>query len=290
MADFDTQRLNDELARLRSNGLVMPRHSGRAATSYADIVDTTRTIQKQAGRGIEDLSYRVGRTISSHEDLNHPEVRKMLQENQAKVNAMQSKRNLAYRSQRLGSSPGFGRTASMANPVAGTDAQNAIPRFYDPLEYWDLSGLPWNVADEGHRHKLHKWLRLYYATHYLVPTLIDIFTRFPLIGMEFNCKDKGLVEYYDDVFLRNLKYEDFFVAMGREYWCALPDELIQGADGPVPIESVQAGDLVLTHKGVLKPVKGASSREYSGKYVTLRPHYGLANAIHLWPPLLGQPR
>jgi hypothetical protein len=69
------------------------------------------------------------------------------------------------------------------------------------MEYWDLSGLPWNMADEGHRHKLHKWLRLYYATHRLVPILVDIFTRFPLVGMHLYSKDKKITEFYEDVFL-----------------------------------------------------------------------------------------
>jgi hypothetical protein len=81
------------------------------------------------------------------------------------------------------------------------------------------SGLPWNVADEGHRHKLHKWLRLYYATHYLVPILIDIFTRFPLVGMELKSEDKKLTEFYEDLFLDQLDYPEFLVSLGREFWC-----------------------------------------------------------------------
>lgn len=180
MADYDQQRLNEELTRLRRNGLVMPRHSGRAAQSYGEAVTQTRAIQKAAGVGLDNLAVSVGRPIVGGEDLQSPEVQRMLKENQAKMSAMDQKRNLSHR--------GMRRTGASVVP-SGTDAQNAIPRFYDPLEYWDLSGLPWNVADEGHRHKLHKWLRLYYATHYLVPTLIDIFTRFPLIGMEFECFD-----------------------------------------------------------------------------------------------------
>jgi hypothetical protein len=103
--------------------------------------------------------------------------------------------------------------------MGAPDAHAAIPRFYDPLEYWDLSGLPWNVADEGHRHKLHKWLRLYYATHYLVPILVDIFTRFPLAGMSMECKDSKLKEFYEDLFFNQLNYEEFLVSLGREYWC-----------------------------------------------------------------------
>jgi hypothetical protein len=208
MPDYDQQRLDAELLRLRKNGLVLPRHSGRAAQSYGEAVTQTRAIQKAAGVDLDNLSYRVGKTITS-DNLQSSEVQRMLKENQAKIQAMDSKRTLSRRMQ---------RTAASVSP-SGTDAQNAIPRFYDPLEYWDLSGLPWNVADEGHRHKLHKWLRLYYATHYLVPTLIDIFTRFPLIGMEFECKDHALTDIYEEIFMRNLSYDEFFVSLGREYWC-----------------------------------------------------------------------
>jgi hypothetical protein len=111
------------------------------------------------------------------------------------------------------------KTAVMGGGTSiGGDVYNAIPRFYDPLEYWDISGLPWNIADEGHRHKLHKWMRLYYATHYLVPILVDIFTRFPLVGMEIESKDPKITAIYEDLFLDQLNYEDFLVGLGREFW------------------------------------------------------------------------
>lgn len=110
------------------------------------------------------------------------------------------------------------RISAMRRTAASQDVAIAIPRFYDPLEYWDLSGLPWNMADEGHRHKLHKWLRLYYATHWLVPILIDIFTRFPLIGMHLYSPDKKITSFYEDLFLDSLNYEEFLVNLGREVW------------------------------------------------------------------------
>lgn len=101
---------------------------------------------------------------------------------------------------------------------ASGDVYAAVPRMYDPLEYFDLSGLPWNIADEGHRKKLHKWMRLYYATHYLVPILIDIFTRFPLVGMELKSPDPQLNRFYEDLFFDQLNYADFLVSLGREVW------------------------------------------------------------------------
>lgn len=101
---------------------------------------------------------------------------------------------------------------------ASGDVYAAVPRMYDPLEYFDLSGLPWNIADEGHRKKLHKWMRLYYATHYLVPILIDIFTRFPLVGMDLKSPDPQLNRFYEDLFFDQLNYADFLVSLGREVW------------------------------------------------------------------------
>src|SRR4051812_15928955 len=74
------------------------------------------------------------------------------------------------------------------------------------------------MADENHRRKLHKWLRLFYATHYLVPILIDIFTRFPLVGMDLSSKDDKLAEWYRELFFDQLDYGNFFVGMGREFW------------------------------------------------------------------------
>ncbi len=121
MAEYDQQRLNEELARLRRNGLVMPRHSGRAAQSYGEAVVQTRAIQKAAGVGLENLSYSMGRPIVGGEDLESPEVQRMLKENQAKINAMDQKRTLSHR--------GMRRTSASVVP-SGTDAQNAIPRFY----------------------------------------------------------------------------------------------------------------------------------------------------------------
>src|SRR5208282_4545161 len=225
MADYDTQRLNSELERLRSNGLVLPRHSGRAAKSYGEAVTQTRSIQKAAGVGLENLSYSVGRTITGGEDLESPEVQRMLKENQAKMHAMGQKRNLSYRGEGSSGRAGFRRTGASIVP-SGTDAQNAIPRFYDPLEYWDLSGLPWNVADEGHRHKLHKWLRLYYATHYLVPVLIDIFTRFPLVGMELECFDGDTLVLTREGTRRieSLSGKEPEVLNGRGQWQKVPVE------------------------------------------------------------------
>jgi hypothetical protein len=224
----DSQRLDAELQKLRNNGLVLPRHPNRALQSYGEAVVTDRGLKAAGAHDLQRLSARIGRPITA-DNYSSPEVQKIIDENNALSRAMGNKRMVGRggdpiaarkaRMQRL--YPGMQREAMMggagSTPMGG-DVFTAIPRFYDPLEYWDLSGLPWNVADEGHRHKLHKWMRLYYATHYLVPILVDIFTRFPLVGLELEHDDPGLVTVYEDMFLDQLKYESFLVGLGREFW------------------------------------------------------------------------
>lgn len=226
----DQTSVNQALSDLRQR-VALPRHDGRAIQTITGGYNAYEQLSKYADRDLRQGSARLGRSITS-DNYDSPEVQRILNENSAMVRAMGNKRALSYRgapnSARRESKQethdrlyplltGQTKTSMMGSPVGG-DVMNAVPRFYDPLEYWDLSGLPWNVADEGHRHKLHKWLRLYYATHYLVPQLVDIFTRFPLIGMELECKDPALVDFYEDLFFDQLDYAEFFVGLGREFW------------------------------------------------------------------------
>lgn len=194
---------------LRNRGLVLPKHQGRAVEAARSGYDAYRNLQAIGSHDLDRASTRLGRTINS-DNYDSPEVQRIIKENQALSRAMGDKRATSSRMQRQGAVGGMGG--------GGGDTANAIPRFYDPLEYWDLSGLPWNVQDEGHRHKLHKWLRLYYATHYLVPILVDIFTRFPLVGMELESKDTKIKEFYEDLFFDQLDYGEFLVSLGREFW------------------------------------------------------------------------
>jgi hypothetical protein len=230
LTDSSQSKIDADLARLRSNGLVLPRHPQRAQQAYAEQVMTTAAsspaTRQRVASDVANMrgGVKLGRTISDGDYVNRNAI---ASNNQALISNMGQRRGqgLGQRESRTSRMerlyPNMPKTAVVnggGSPLGG-DVYNGIPRFYDPLEYWDLSGLPWNVADEGHRHKLHKWLRLYYATHYLVPILVDIFTRFPLVGMELSCKDSALTDVYDDIFLQQLNYPDFLVSLGREFWC-----------------------------------------------------------------------
>lgn len=192
------KELQKEVDRLRGSGIVLPKNPHRAlesARQMQNMVSDRGSLQSDVKSMLENWR-SADRTISTDEI-------RSIEQNTALAAAMGRQRRMSS----------VRKTAGGGNDVAV-----AIPRFYDPLEYWDLTGLPWNMADEGHRHKLHKWLRLYYATHRLVPTLIDIYTRFPLIGLELKSKDSKIADFYSDLFLNDLKYEEFLVSLGREYW------------------------------------------------------------------------
>lgn len=106
------------------------------------------------------------------------------------------------------------RTSSMG----GDDIFAAIPRFYSPMEYFQAQKIPYRINNEAERFKLYQWLDLFYRTHYLIPILVDIFTRFPLVGIEFDCPDPELKTFYEDLFFERMDYEHFLVDLGREYW------------------------------------------------------------------------
>jgi hypothetical protein len=188
MASKNTKKLDAMVDNLAKRGVALPRNTNRARLEAA-------SMHKMATEGVQQRAKDLG-IVTSPGSTQVSEEAKL-------IRAMGDRRSVSHRT----------------SGSLGGDTYAAIPRFYDPLEYWDLSGLPWNVADEGHRHKLHKWLRLYYATHYLIPILIDIFTRFPLVGMELKSKDSKLQQFYEDLFMDQLDYPEFMVTLGREFWC-----------------------------------------------------------------------
>lgn len=112
----------------------------------------------------------------------------------------------------------FAQRRRLASSGAGGNVYAAIPRFYHPEEYFRATQIPYNIRDDKQRFELYKWLDLFYRTHWLIPMLVDIFTRFPLVGIELVSPDKQLKHFYEDLFFNRLDYEQFLVDVGREYW------------------------------------------------------------------------
>lgn len=71
---------------------------------------------------------------------------------------------------------------------------------------------------EEQTRKIRDWARLLYSTHYLVPSLIDIYTRYPLLDIELIHPDKRISEFYNELFFNGLNYQEFLFDLGREHW------------------------------------------------------------------------
>ena len=107
--------------------------------------------------------------------------------------------------------------------LGGGSFRTAMPKTYDPLmspvnkdiPYYDDAETPEN---EKMRRLARAWCRFYYMTHHLVATCIDIFARYPLVGIEHECSDPGIKEFYDDLFFNDLGYEEYLTALGTEFW------------------------------------------------------------------------
>jgi hypothetical protein len=96
----------------------------------------------------------------------------------------------------------------------------ATMRPRDPLFYWRQNNLPYSFDDPAQMAKMRAYCRLLYISHPLVGSCVDIYSKYPLLGLKLACKDERLTEFYTDHFLSEdgLDYSKFLVKMGREYW------------------------------------------------------------------------
>ena len=109
------------------------------------------------------------------------------------------------------------RAERMKRTAANT--QMVMPKVRQPLGTLMDKGIPFNVQDPKELIELRRWCRLFYSTHDLVPLLIDIYAKFPVQGMEFRCKDKKVEEFFEDMFINRLGYEEFLPdGLMREYF------------------------------------------------------------------------
>lgn len=110
------------------------------------------------------------------------------------------------------------RLASHRMQRTGSNIQMALPKIRKPLSSLEDKGIPYEIDKTDKLQEIRRWCRLFYLTHDLIPLLIDIYSKFPVVGLEFKCKDPQLVDFYQQMFLEQLDYENFLQDFGREFW------------------------------------------------------------------------
>lgn len=113
------------------------------------------------------------------------------------------------------------RTAAGGSATAGgSSVQFATGRPRDPLFYWKQNNLPYDLYDHQELKRVRAYSRLLYQSHPMIGSCIDIYTKYPLLGMELQSKDEKLKDFYTDLFFDDdgLDYNEFFIDFGREYW------------------------------------------------------------------------
>jgi hypothetical protein len=102
--------------------------------------------------------------------------------------------------------------------AGGSSISIATNRPHDPMFYWRQNNLPYDANDPEQLIRLRDLCRLLYQTHPLLASAIDIFSRWPVVGMEFVGKDEELNQFYSELFIEQLDYESYLTDIGREYW------------------------------------------------------------------------
>ena len=102
---------------------------------------------------------------------------------------------------------------------AGSNVSFATGRPRDPLFYWRENNLPYDITKDSELKKIRAFCSLLYLTHPIIASCIDIFTKFPLQGMEIRCsKDEQIEEFYNNLFFDELDYKNYLVDISHQRW------------------------------------------------------------------------
>jgi hypothetical protein len=102
----------------------------------------------------------------------------------------------------------------------GSSVGFAMDKKREPLQSLTNKGIPHTIEKTKDREKVRQWTRGFYANHNLMSTAIDIYTKFPIQGIEVVSKDPEIKRFYEALFFDQLGYGDegFLEDFGREFW------------------------------------------------------------------------
>jgi len=116
---------------------------------------------------------------------------------------------------------GLNRSVNMRKSGVANSISLATGRPTDPMFYWRNANLPYNIWEKDELSKVRSFCRMLYLLHPVIASAIDIFSKYPLVGMEIlSPKDDKITDFYNELFFNELDYEEFLVDVGREYWTA----------------------------------------------------------------------
>ena len=187
---YNDRSASAEFRKLRQQGLTLPSNPIAGRVAAKEMLDMTRN-----GSMLKDIG-----PLAQQESAGR-----------SRLNSLGSSDYLAE--------TGMSRTNMRTAAATGSDAQWAWPKLHDPFEYWRERTWWFNMEDPDEQmKKIRDWARLLYTTHYLVPSLIDIYTRYPLLDIEFVHPDKKIADFYTELFFDGLDYQEFLFDLGREHW------------------------------------------------------------------------
>lgn len=152
----------------------------------------------------------------------------------------------------VASAGGFNnRTANFYG--SGDVSMGSGSNWYSPQLSTDFLEKPQNLRERR------AWYRHFYNSTEIVGAGIDLHSTVPLSKIKLQkpkAKNAQLAEYSYRFFNRMVDRLDLLKTlseMSHEYWlignCVLGDSLVRTPSGYVPIQDIEVGDLVLTHKG-----------------------------------------
>lgn len=113
------------------------------------------------------------------------------------------------------------RQASMAKQSAlgANNISLTVPRPADPRFYWRNSSFPYDFSNAEHIKQMREICRAIANAHPTIGSVIDTYATYPLAGMEIVCpKSPEIADFYQQLFMEQLHYDEFLVDAGKEYW------------------------------------------------------------------------
>lgn len=110
------------------------------------------------------------------------------------VNEMRKNRRVNSRTASASGGGGYGNSS----------LSFASGRPQDPMFYWKQNNLPFDYKKPEELQKIRAYARLIYATHPVIASAIDVYSKYPLTGMEITSKDSALTDFYSTLFLDQL--------------------------------------------------------------------------------------